>query len=498
MRTHKVLKNLIATGFTQIVQFVSNFVLPPLIVANYGSVINGLVSTAKQLTGYANLVGAGISAASIQSLYKPLANDNKRGISAVYNGMNRMFAKAGWLFTLIVILMAFVYPLFTDKEISYSLTLSLIIVTGIAGISEFFAVAKYRTILFASQKEYIISWTMSICIILGVTLSVLCIKADLSIIIVQLAYSVLYILRIFILRYFVKKHFSFIDPKIPPKDELRTQRNNALIHQLTGLLTLGSQVVILSVFVNLGAASIYAIYNIAFSGLQSVFHHMNNSFTPFLGKTLAMGELSKLRSEFKYVEFIFSTMFVIVITICLLLLYSFIALYMKDSDIIYANHLYTLLFVLFAMCNLARLPGQVLINAAGHFKETRNRALIEAGSCVVLQLILAPIYGIVGVLTASIIALGWRCIDIIFYSNKYILNAPSSNCATYLMKLILLPTVITVLVKFFMPELSVTNYVQLLIYAAIIGILSLTGCAIFDMFCYRPQLTTLLSKFHLR
>lgn len=494
MQKRKILKNIVAAGFTQVVQFVSNFVLPPLIVSGYGSDINGLVSTAKQLTGYANLVGVGISAASIQSLYKPLAKDDKKEISAIYNGMNKMFAKAGWLFTMITFMMAFIYPLFTDKEVNYWVISLLIIVTSISGISEFFAVSKYRTILFAAQKEYIISWTTTISIIFGVILSYLCIRGHLTIILVQLAYSVLYISRIFILQYFVRKYFSFLNPDVLPKDEIKSKRNNALIHQLAGLLTLGSQVVILSVFVSLDAASIYAIYNIAFSGLQSIFQHINNSFTPFIGKTLAEENIDKLRKEFKYVEFIFSSAFVVVITCCFLLLYSFISLYMKNADITYANHILCILFVVFACCNLSRLPGQMLINAAGHFKETRNRALIEAGLCVGLQLLFAPFFGIIGVLVASIIALGWRCLDIIFYSAIHILNQHFSYCIPYLLKIILIPTAITLVASPYIANSVISEYLQLIEDAFIIGFISFMCCIAYDTFFYKSQIRSVLSK----
>ena len=64
MRAKKTLKNLIFNLLQQIVSIVTGFILPPLIIQNYGSSINGLISTIKQIVMYAQTTGAGIASAS--------------------------------------------------------------------------------------------------------------------------------------------------------------------------------------------------------------------------------------------------------------------------------------------------------------------------------------------------------------------------------------------------------------------------------------------------
>ena len=56
MRAKKTLKNLIFNLLQQIVSIVTGFILPPLIIHNYGSSINGLISTIKQIVMYAQTV----------------------------------------------------------------------------------------------------------------------------------------------------------------------------------------------------------------------------------------------------------------------------------------------------------------------------------------------------------------------------------------------------------------------------------------------------------
>lgn len=78
MKLRKVAKNAGASFITQIVNIITNFILPPLLIATYGSQINGLVTTIKQLMSYIKLVGAGISVATTHSLYKPIAKQDHK------------------------------------------------------------------------------------------------------------------------------------------------------------------------------------------------------------------------------------------------------------------------------------------------------------------------------------------------------------------------------------------------------------------------------------
>ena len=95
MRAKKTLKNLIFNLLQQVVAIVTNFIVPPLIIGRFGSAINGLVSTIKQIMQHAQLTGAGISSVSTYALYKPLAENDHKKISGIYNATNKMFIKAG-------------------------------------------------------------------------------------------------------------------------------------------------------------------------------------------------------------------------------------------------------------------------------------------------------------------------------------------------------------------------------------------------------------------
>lgn len=68
-----------------------------------------------------------------------------------------------------------------------------------------------------------------------------------------------------------------------------------------------------------------------------------------------------------------------------------------------------------------------MINAKGHYDETKNRALIEMTICLVGQLLLVGKLGIIGVLIGTIIAHVYRMIDVVIYTNKEILKQNMSR-----------------------------------------------------------------------
>ena len=133
----KVFKNVISSTLPQIVNILSNLILPGLIIAKFGSDVNGLVSTTKTVISYISLVGAGIATAVTQALYQPVANEDDLAVKGMLRSANGMFNRYGWLFLMITLIVAAVYPFAIDSEIPYFTVMLLLIVMSLSGASEF-------------------------------------------------------------------------------------------------------------------------------------------------------------------------------------------------------------------------------------------------------------------------------------------------------------------------------------------------------------------------
>lgn len=422
----KVFKNVISSTLPQIVNILSNLILPGLIIAQFGSEINGLVSTTKTIVSYISLVGAGIATAVTQALYQPVANEDNLAVRGMLRSANEMFNRYGLLFLAITLIVALVYPVAIDSEIPYFTVMFLLIVMSISGASEFFAIGRCRALLYAHQKVYVCSIIQAISLLLSLGLAVLMLYSGVGIIFVQFAISFVYVLRGFLLTYYIKRTYpQYSDYKNAPlMPTAIAKRKDAMIHQLAGLVVTGSQAAILTLLVDLKAASIYSVYNIVLYGIRNICSNLCTAINPFLGKKYALNQKDELKKIYNAVEFVFFYFITFVLMVTAAMLVPFVSLYTKDADINYIYPMFALLFVISSFFYIIKLPGTALINVAGHFKETRGRALLEAGLSMTFSFFLTLRIGMEGVLLGTALALGWRCIDTIVYSSKHILGAP--------------------------------------------------------------------------
>lgn len=74
-----------------------------------------------------------------------------------------------------------------------------------------------------------------------------------------------------------------------------------------------------------------------------------------------------------------------------------------------------------------RIPSIVAINTAGHFKEVKKYAVIEAVINLCISLLLVKPLGIYGVLLGTISGAAFRTPILVHYSNKNIVKRPHMN-----------------------------------------------------------------------
>ena len=133
------------------------FIVPRVVISCYGSDVNGLVTSLTQFVSYISLVEAGISGAAVFALYKPLASKDYGAVSVVVSAAKRFYYRSGWIFVALIAVLAFVYPVFVDCGSMGNIQVVLLVVSlGSMGVLDFFTLAKYRVLLTASQRNWVI------------------------------------------------------------------------------------------------------------------------------------------------------------------------------------------------------------------------------------------------------------------------------------------------------------------------------------------------------
>ena len=161
----------------------------------------------------------------------------------------------------------------------------------------------------------------------------------------------------------------------------------------------------------------------------------------------------------------------------------FVSVYTRNADISYIYPIFAIIFVYTSAFYILKIPSNALINISGCFKETRWRAILEAVLTLVLSVILTKLLGINGVVLGTGIALAWRCLDTIVYSNKNILLCKNKKSILRLIRVLAILS-ITAFFSLKMP-INVTNFFAWIKYAIItsvvIIIILIINVLIFDL-----------------
>ena len=103
MRTKNSVYNVIIGFLYILVHSFSSFIITNLILSSFGSEINGLISSAKQILSYASLIEGGLGAACIVSYYKPLANNDIKIIKSIFNESGKFYKRIGFIYSIFLL-----------------------------------------------------------------------------------------------------------------------------------------------------------------------------------------------------------------------------------------------------------------------------------------------------------------------------------------------------------------------------------------------------------
>lgn len=402
-----------------------SIILPRLYINNYGSEVNGLLTSLSNVYIYLNLLEAGIGSASIQALYKPIIEKNNKRISEILSATRFLYRRSGLIFLVGMIVLSIGYPAIVESEIPYWTVVILILLTATPYVVKFFFQGKYTVLLTADNHLYILNIVNNSIHIAANVVKAILLFHGINIVLVQCVFSLLYLLQVFFISLYVNsryKHLSFIEP---PDFSALSKSKSAMVHEFAYVVFNNTAVVLLTLFSDLKMVSVYSVYSLIFMQLTTLLQSITNGVNAALGQ-LFVADVDRYKKVFKSFEFVFQCFATMVIITAGVMARSFIVLYtagVKDIDYIIPGII--ILFVTVQLLSLLRWPSVGAIKVAGMFQETSKRAVIEVIINLGFALILVRRFGIHGVLFASIVALLYRIIDVIYFVGQEILKESS-------------------------------------------------------------------------
>ena len=421
-KDNRIKYNLLSGVFYQVVLIALSFLLPRLYLENFGSEVNGVLSTIKQIFAYMVLLESGIGLATTQALYKPVAEKNHNKISSVISATHSYYVKVGIIYAIIVLLIAFAYEYIVPTSIKPGLIFGIVILTALPNLFSYFMQAKYRILLEVDGRKYVITNSETILQLVSNIAKIVVILLTNNLLLMQLSYCILSLLQLFYIYIHAKKRYKWLSVKTQPDYEAISQRKSVLVHQVSGMVFGNTDVLLLSFLCDFKVVSVYTIYNIFFSQIQTFITSIISGFSFALGQMFHTD-----RTKFMKVYNVYETFYImatfIIYTLMAVFLLPLIQIYTKGiNDANYTNALLVILFVVMNLLSNGKLPSNHVLEYAGKFEETRSHAIWEMIINIAVSIVSILKWGICGAIIGTIVALLYRGAMMIYYSNKKVLG----------------------------------------------------------------------------
>lgn len=486
MRSKKAIINITMTLLLQIVAIIYGFIIPKVIITSFGSEVNGLVSSITQFLAYITLLESGIGPVIKASLYKPIANKDKKEIANVLKASEKFFRTISYIFIVYLIILAFIYPLIISTEFSYIYTLSLIIIISISTFAEYYFGMTYKLYLQAEQKAYVISIIQIITYIISIVIIVILAKLHCSIHLIKLISGFIFVLRPVMQNIYVKRKYQ-ININLVDNEYKLKNKWDGLAQHIAAVIHGNTDVTVLTIFSNLTEVSVYSVYYLIVRGINSIIQAFTGGIDASFGDMIAKKEQENLNRKFNIYEVFYFTIATIVYTNTIILIVPFVSIYTKGiTDANYIRPIFGTLLVLSEFLWAIRLPYSSVTLAAGHFKETKKGAWIEAITNIVLSIILVFKYGIIGVAIGTLVAMLIRTIEFVYHANKYILNRNIFESVKKII-IIIIEVLLIVFLSKYLPKINIISYLTWIEYALLVGILSVVIVLSVNIIIYRKE-----------
>lgn len=482
----KLTKNVVVAFLSKIVIILTGIIGQRFMLRSFGSAVNGLTSTISQVMFYVSLLEVGLGTASIQALYKPIAANDKTGISAIYNATAISYRRVGFGFMAIWTAVSFALPFFVKdgtNELTYWTIVAIVALSGVGHIIRYMIVGKWSVMLHADNRIYSLYTLDTITHIANCIVKVAMINAGFGVIPVLALNLVWTFTNMGVMYWYIRKYYGYLDRGVKPDFEATSKRKNIMVHQLVGMVASHTDMLLLSFFSTLQMVSVYSVYNYVYSNISNI---VQTTFAQAplatFGKLYAKGD-SRLKEYFRSFEVLFYTfMFVVLITAGLMTI-PFVKLYTAGvTDIEYIDSVVAILFVTIQLLSLVRIPAVVIVNVSGAYAETQKGAILEAVINLALSIPLFFVMGMKGLLVGTVVSLVYRSADIIYYVYKHIFHQSLKQLCLILVDFVLVGAIAVCLYIFaILPE--ITNWIEWILWSAVtlafVGALYLINLVVF-------------------
>ena len=407
MRTDYSVKNFILQFITNITSVIFLFVSQTLFIKLLGVEYNGLNGLFTNILTILNLFELGIGSSITYNLYKYVKNNDEENIKSImlfyrkaYNYISLLVFFIGLLF--IPFLKFIVNDVTVDINIIF--VYLLFVITTVSS----YLFSYKRSIIVATQKNYIINIIEIIYIIVLNTVQILILWFTKNYYLYLIIKIVCILIENMIINikagkmypYLLDKNVKEIDPKI--KESIMSRVKALVVHKTSGAVTNGTDNILISAFLGITTTGLYTSYNYIITSVKKLFGNIIQATTSSIGDLLVENNYDKNYEAFKKIRFLNFWIAIFTSTSLLLITQPFVRLWLGKKYLLDISILVVLVVNYFQA--MMRSTYATFKDAAGIWIEDKYIPVLQLSINLILSIILLKLCGLKGVFIGTILS----------------------------------------------------------------------------------------------
>lgn len=407
MRIKNSFYNMAAVVVLYFVKIILSFAGKTCLIQIMGDEYNGIYALFGSIISMLSIAELGIGSAIIYNLYKPVKEKHIEEIKMIMNFYKQCYTLIAGVILLIGILITpLIKNIIGDLNIHDNIYI-LYYLFLLESVSSY-AFSYKRSIIYANQKNYIIS----LCDIIGVVilqiLQILTLIYTHNFILYLVVGIICKIAENIIIQICADRKYPYLKERVSGKLSHQIQRDimekvkGLLFHRIGSYIVFGTDNIIISRMVNIVAEGLYSNYLTIINPLSSILAQMISTLQASVGDLLIENNKEKNYSIYKRISFLNFWLYTVASICMFYLIQNFIMLWLGEK------YLFDLSIVFVLSINFWQTGMRGALgtfkNASGIYYEDRYVPLVESIINIVVSISLTYLYGIIGVFIGTFIS----------------------------------------------------------------------------------------------
>lgn len=407
MRTKSSIKNAIATLIVQILNVVIGMVSTTLFIRFLNIEYRGINGLFYNIVSMLSITELGFGNAIIVNLYEPLHNSDIEEVKSLMHFYKKIYN----IIILIILTMGLLLIPFLDiivGPITIEVNLKLVyILILFSSISSYFLAYK-RSILYATQKDYILK-------IISILYIIICNFFQITSLYLTKNYYLYLIIRIIcqileniVISIIVDKRYEYLKDKKYTKLSNKTEKNiwkkvKALsIQKICNSVVTNSDNIIMSSFLGIVSVGIYTNYYTIINNVKSLIYESMSSTIAPLGDMLIEKNFDKNYNVYKKIKFL-NFWIALFSAICLLVItQDFICIWIGKKYLL--SEFTLLILVINFYQKIIQRTYRNFKDAAGIWEKDKYIPILELIINIITSIVLLKVFGLAGIFMGTIIS----------------------------------------------------------------------------------------------